>query len=66
MANTNEICTAIQLMGSEMTQEQQLRTMNEIKQVCGQEDVVEIEHASLLANSPIYADLRQFKAEMNW
>lgn len=61
-----QICAAIELMGREMTPVQAERTMSEIKENAGQTELAEIEHVALMAISPIYADLRCFRAESNW
>jgi hypothetical protein len=62
----NEICNAIELMGSEMTSEQSERTMSEIKTSVGQDELQEVESAALMANSPIYAELRCYRSEMGY
>ena len=57
---------AIQLMGSDMTEDQKNKVLSSVKQHIGQDELDEIELVALTFDSPIYADLRQYRAEQGW
>lgn len=60
------IIQSIELMGEEMTQSQLSRTMNAIKADVSEDEIDEIEHAAFIATSPIFSEIRQYRAEMQW
>lgn len=62
----DEICSAIALMGKEMNAAQCDRTLSEIKANVGSNELEQIELAALIADSPIYSDLRMYRAEMGF